>query len=327
MLSVAFHGHERFRSWIPHGFDYLGPEETERQIRIMAEVRSLFRGAGYLEITPPALDFAPTFNLTSRSAIEPPFFETRGGEGDLLAVRSDLTVQVIKARANGRLGDGFPCRFSYVQPVFQDRSWGSGARRETLQAGVELIGEVEGGDRFQEILDLARSMLQRFGFEPRILYGDARFPETLFRRVPERARNELSLAFHNKDSGRLARLCGEAELPPSLARIFAEAPLAFGDAAALDRLEELCREETELFQILREARQRSGVIYDFSLVRELSYYTGPVFEAYVPGGADKVFTGGVYDYLYQEFSGEARPACGFALNLSILLENMRSTAV
>ncbi|MEQ9363773.1 MAG: ATP phosphoribosyltransferase regulatory subunit [Leptospirales bacterium] len=310
---------ERFRSWIPHGFDFLNPAETRIQLDLKEKVRAKFQAAGYLEIVPPMFDFARTFSLTARGAAQSPVFQVRAGEGELLAVRSDLTVQVVKAVANRRLKQEFPARYSYIQPVFQDRPWGSGSSREILQAGVELVGEGS-PDRFDEILNLARECLAACGGSPRILYGDVRFLEYLFQMIPERARPDLSLAFHNKDTGRIRRISEEAGLSADLIRVLTEVPLTFGGPEAMDRLKEICAGQPRLMDILNEAARRRDVIFDFSLVRELSYYTGPVFEAYIADSNETVFTGGVYDDLYAEFTGDQRPACGFALNLSTLVE-------
>jgi ATP phosphoribosyltransferase regulatory subunit len=312
---------ERFRSWIPHGFDYLSPAETATQLRLKEQVRSVFQSAGFQEIVPPMFDFAPTFSLTARGSAHSPVFQVRAGEGEVLAVRSDLTVQVIKAVANRRLKQDFPARYSYIQPIYQDRPWGSGQKREILQAGVELLGEAA-PTRFREILDLARTCLAACNGEARILYGDVRFLEQLFELVPGQIRSELSLAFHNKDTGRIQRVCEEAGVADDLTRILTGVPLAFGGDAAMRQLLELCEGHPKLIAILNEARQHTDVIYDFSLVRELSYYTGPVFEAYIAGNHETILTGGVYDELYGEFAGEPQPACGFALNLSILVEHL-----
>jgi ATP phosphoribosyltransferase regulatory subunit HisZ len=320
---MAFRGQERYRSWIPHGFDYLDARETERRLAAASRVRGLFAAAGFREITPPSLDFAPTFSAIARAGHPLPGFELRGREGELLAVRSDLTVQVIKAAASGRLGREEPGRYSYIQPVFQDRAWGSGHSRETYQAGVELIGPASG--RVGAMLALARECFAAADQKLSILYGDARFVEILLRELPEAARAEASLALYNKDTAELRRLLEAHAVAADLAVLLAETPLLFGDKAVLDKLLRLTAGRTELVAILEEARAVDDVIYDFSLVRELSYYSGPVFEGYLSGGHEKALTGGVYDGLYREFAGVDRPACGFALDLSLLARALAKT--
>ncbi|MCB1318825.1 MAG: ATP phosphoribosyltransferase regulatory subunit [Leptospiraceae bacterium] len=315
---------ERFRSWLPHGFDFLTPADTERLNRMVSALRQTFHSADYQEITPPTLDYARTFSLTTRDSLHSDTaFEMRGSSGDHLAVRTDLTVQVVKAVANGRLSQDFPVRFCYLQPVFQDRPWGQGHRREMFQAGVEWIG-TDAADRFRVLLALARDCLAHFEREASILYSDARFLKLLLEAAPPRQRAELSRLVYNKDSAAIRRLNRQLDLAPDLARILEEMPLTFGGPEALDRLEEICQGRPELMAVLREAREIPDVVYDFSLVRELSYYTGPVFAAYIPGSNEKVATGGVYDELYAEFASDNKNACGFALNMTALLEQQLS---
>ena len=64
--------------------------------------------------------------------------------------------------------------------------------------------------------------------------------------------------------------------------------------------------------------------FDFSLARELSYYTGPVFAAYIPGTNERIFTGGVYDDLFSKFSDtEQCKACGFAIDIPLMVEKFK----
>ncbi len=318
---------DKHRSWLPHGFDYTTPEETRTLRRLEARVRRSFEEKGYQEILLPMVDFARTFQETARDPSDSVLFETRDRTGDALAIPSDLTVQVIKGSASGRLGHTFPARFSYIQPVFHDRPWGSGHKREMIQAGVELIGEEHSDEAFQEVLELGRSTLEDLGFQPRILYGDARFLEILFRPIPGDSRRELSLAFHTRDTARIREICKEEKIPGELCQTLQEVPLTFGGAEALTELRKILKEEPELLELLDLAEKRKGVIYDFSQVRELTYYTGPVFEGYVEGENERIFSGGVYDSLFHHFSSERvrRSACGFAINLRALAELTPST--
>ena len=311
---------DKFRSWIPHGFNFLSLKETEAITRLSDSLRINLKKKGFGEIIPPTFDFYQTFQLTTRQA-QNPLFEIRDASGEVLAVRSDLTVQVIKAVASGRLGKNLPLNLFYIQPVFQDRPWGAGSRREVLQAGVEMVGD-KTSDRFLKLLSLAREQLTLNNLTPKFLYGDMRFLDALFENIPENLRSKLSEAFHLKDTTLIRNLARDAGLSSELTGILVEVPLIFGDGAALDELETLCKKNDKLLYCIREARNISDVVYDFSLVRELSYYTGPVFEGYIPASKEAVITGGVYDSLHEQFSGEKETACGFAVNLSIISEHI-----
>ncbi len=310
-------GNEKYKSWIPRGFRFYNAPEARRCLLLQGLFREMFGLKSYQEIIPPALDYLPTFQLTASRANHSGFFETRDSDGEALAFRSDLTVQVVKAAASGRLGENSPGRFSYIQPVFHDQPWGSGHKREILQAGVELIGD-DSNTRFSEILDLARVCLERAGFVPSIIYGDVRFLDYLFKDLPADLRESLSESFHNKDTAKIVRLCQAYELDAATCTLLSEIPLVFGSASALEKLRSLCRNRPELTALIDEAATVKNVLYDFSLVRHLSYYTGPVFEAYIPQSREKVLSGGIYDDLFKMFSGKTRTACGFAANLTIL---------
>ena len=316
---------ERYRSWLPHGFDFLNKENTQKRIYLETEIRKIFVESGYQEISPPILDYAATFQLTTRHARRNPTFQFKAGEGEQLAIRSDLTVQVIKAAANGVLSGDFlnsPQRFFYIQPVFHDHSWGAGHKREILQAGVELLN-TEKENRVTELLQLVRKCVAIEKLQPNILYGDVRVIEQLLQKVPRNIRSALSLALHNKDTVMIHTLCQQAGLERKYVQLLTEMPLLFGDKEVVQKLKEMCNDDSELFSLFQEAEGLPGVIFDFSLVRELSYYTGPVFEAYIDSSTEKIFTGGIYDDLFSEFSdGKRCSACGFALNLSLMIEKI-----
>jgi ATP phosphoribosyltransferase regulatory subunit len=59
------------------------------------------------------------------------------------------------------------------------------------------------------------------------------------------------------------------------------------------------------------------VIFDLGLMRDLSYYTGAVFEVYDPALGEPLGGGGRYDDLLARF-GRPMPAVGFALTIDRL---------
>ncbi|MEM3440577.1 MAG: ATP phosphoribosyltransferase regulatory subunit, partial [Candidatus Bathyarchaeia archaeon] len=61
---------------------------------------------------------------------------------------------------------------------------------------------------------------------------------------------------------------------------------------------------------------------DFSLIRDLEYYTGAIFEISIEGLGMPVGGGGRYDGLIGKFCGADVPAVGFALNINRLMEAM-----
>ncbi|HUX46652.1 MAG TPA: ATP phosphoribosyltransferase regulatory subunit, partial [Desulfosporosinus sp.] len=74
-----------------------------------------------------------------------------------------------------------------------------------------------------------------------------------------------------------------------------------------------------IYRYLHDFGVQANVSLDLGILRGFSYYTGAVFEGYVPGMGFPVVEGGRYDTLYADF-GVPQPATGFAIHLGNLLE-------
>jgi len=66
------------------------------------------------------------------------------------------------------------------------------------------------------------------------------------------------------------------------------------------------------------------LVFDPTLVRGMSYYTGPIFEIKMPELSGSVAGGGRYDEMIGRFTGQNTPACGFSIGferiITILME-------
>jgi histidyl-tRNA synthetase len=64
--------------------------------------------------------------------------------------------------------------------------------------------------------------------------------------------------------------------------------------------------------------------FDPTLVRGMSYYTGPIFEVAMPQFGGSCGGGGRYDEMVGRFTGQSAPACGFSVGferiITILME-------
>lgn len=67
------------------------------------------------------------------------------------------------------------------------------------------------------------------------------------------------------------------------------------------------------------------MVFDPTLVRGMSYYTGTIFEIAIPGFGGSCGGGGRYDKMVGKFTGKDVPACGFSIGferiIMLLLEN------
>ena len=335
----------KYRSWLPYGFDYYDGDLVAKKIEAEYNLRKLYSAHHFTEISLPTLDFAATFSLAHNANKEGFNFTFKGREGEVLSLRSDLSVLLIKAFANGHLCPSKNAkkeeaqiqehRFSYIQNIFQDYPWGSGHKREIWQAGIEVLHPtpiLNPLKRVREVLELAlestRTIVPTITKELKVLYGDVRVITNLFSLFPQNIHQELGQALHKKNIDGLKELCKKEKVKEELSYILKELPLLFGGKEVLGELITLCKNYPTLQNIFEETKllELDGLIFDFSLINELSYYTSSVFEAYHPSTHQKIFSGGVYDKLYSEFSNSKNfGAAGFALDLSNILSNLGST--
>ena len=80
-------------------------------------------------------------------------------------------------------------------------------------------------------------------------------------------------------------------------------------------LEDSCASDLETIISSVEAVKTANfqIVFDPTLVRGMSYYTGPIFEISIVGFAGSVGGGGRYDEMIGKFTGQQTCACGFSI--------------
>ena len=88
-----------------------------------------------------------------------------------------------------------------------------------------------------------------------------------------------------------------------------------------------CRDNlSEIFSGVNAAKTADfTLLFDPTLVRGMSYYTGTIFEVELKEFGSSCGGGGRYDEMIGKFTGQNTPACGFSIGferiITILLEN------
>jgi ATP phosphoribosyltransferase regulatory subunit len=303
------------------------PEEMRELRAIGDRVRAVFDRAGYGEVHTPALEYEDVLRRGEERAAGARY-RTFDEQGEVLALRSDMTIPIARVVATRYADAEPPLRFSYFARAWRATDRGVGESREFLQAGVELIG-VAGAEGEAEVVALTIAALDEAGLRRhRVGVGDGALYRSLLgsfgvleeRHTPmleslsrrdlvglERHVDQLGLGSADRDLlVRLPQLRGGREVLDQAAS--AAAGAAGGPTgAALEGLR-------ALYDLLAERGVADRVIFDLGLVRELGYYTGSVFEVYDPAVGFTLGGGGRYDELIGRF-GRDLPACGLALDV------------
>jgi ATP phosphoribosyltransferase regulatory subunit len=303
---------------IPSGTRDVLPDEM-RELRAMTDrVRGVFERAGYGEVYTPALEYERTF-AREDLWMTTPAYRMFDEQGNVLVLRSDMTVPIARVAATRYAHADPPLRFCYQAHAYRGVRPQRGQSREFLQAGIELIG-APGPEGTVEVLSVLCAALDAAGLESyRVGLGDASLYPSLLESlgVEATARERILSELADGDFVGVEREVRSLGLSETDIELLLGVPRTRGGPDVLDGLtgplEEAAAGMREVHaQLAPEVAAR--IIFDFGLVRSIGYYTGAVFQVYDPAHGVPIGSGGRYDELLAQF-GRPLPAVGFALNV------------
>jgi ATP phosphoribosyltransferase regulatory subunit len=301
---------------IPAGTRDVLPDEMRELRAISSRMRATFEEAGYGEVHTPALEYEEVLRRGEQHAAGARY-RTFDESGEVLALRSDMTIPVARVVATRYAGIEPPLRFCYFAHAWRAVERGVGEPREFLQAGLELIG-VDAPEGEAEVLALTIAALEAAGLRRhRVGVGDGSLYRSLLKAVdvPEEEHLPLLECLSRRDLVALEMRVSRLAVGDGARELLVSLPELRGGPEVLDRAEGVELEGLrELHELLAERGVADRVIFDLGLVRELGYYTGAVFEVYDPAVGFALGGGGRYDDLLGRF-GRALPACGVALDV------------
>jgi ATP phosphoribosyltransferase regulatory subunit len=302
---------------IPSGTRDVLPDEM-RELRAITEaLRCAFEREGYGEIYTPAIEYESVVRQAGRGA--QPAYRVFDDHGNILALRTDMTVPIARVAATRYASAQPPLRFCYFAHAYRQVRPHRGQMREFLQAGIELIG-APAPDGTAEALSVMCRALEAAGLTTfRVGLGDAALYPALMAAcaVPEAARGALLEALGERNFVALEHEVAQLQLAADEARLLVTVPQVRGGPDVLEAppgpVAEAVTGLRRVFELLDDA-VAERVIFDLGLARGLGYYTGAVFDVYDPALGVPIGGGGRYDDLVGRF-GRSLPAVGFALTV------------
>lgn len=309
---------------IPPGTRDVLPEEMRELRALETALIDVFESKGYGEVATPTLEYDEVLTRGGGRGDHAAyrFFDENG---ELLALRSEMTVPIARLVATRYAQVEPPHRFCYLAGAYRAISPQRGEMREFLQAGVELIG-ASPAEGTVEVISVLEAALDAAGLGSAVIgLGDA----DLYRDLLDE--NGLDEAAREGVLERLAAhdLVGlETELEEGgagaeqIATCLALSQLR-GGAEVLEQArgygaEAVARAADRLGDVNQALGSRTGghrVQFDFGLMRDLGYYNGAILEVYDPAVGQVLGGGGRYDGLMERFGLEGLSAAGFALYL------------
>ena len=301
----------------PSGTRDVLPDEL-REVHAIAEgMRRVFDAHGYGEIRTPALEYEAVLTRGDPAAADPAY-KLFDEQGNVLVLRSDMTIPIARVVSTRYATAGLPLRFCYVAHAYRSVRPSRGQDREMLQAGIELVGVPEHAGTAEALTVLCRA-LDAAGLEGyRIGLGDAALYPSLLdaHGVNDDARRRILHELQTRDFVGLEREVEGLRLGPSATEALLRVPQRRGGAEVLEAAGEAADGlRAVVAELPPEVAER--VIFDLGLARSLGYYTGAVFEVYDAALGAPLGGGGRYDDLLGRF-GRDLPAAGWALNVERL---------
>ena len=310
---------------IPVGMRDLLPEEIAMQERLEEEVLSLFRQWSYQKVLTPTLEFIACVQPDVEQGDTLYKFFDR--EGRILALRTELTTPIARLVSTRMRGANLPLRLCYGADVHRNAPV---RHREFRQVGVELVGsDQELADA--EVIALAVEAIAGLGLKNyQFNLGHMGIFSGLMLEagIDESLQAKLEEALARKDMVGVESWVRQSGLPGRVQELLLRLPHFHGGEEILDEVlnwseRPAIREAVEslrrIYRYLKNFGVQENVSLDLGILRGFSYYTGAIFEGYVPGMGFPVVEGGRYDALYADF-GAPLPATGFAIHLGNLLE-------
>jgi histidyl-tRNA synthetase len=327
---------------LPKGFRDFLPSEMIRREYVFSTVRDVFHRFGFEPIGTPVLELTETLMGKYGEEAENLIFSARHGRSDKdeLSMRYDLTVPLARIFAQYETHLPLPFKRYHIAPVFRGERPQRGRYREFYQCDVDIVGVAE-MSADAEILNVVVTALRRLGFtrfavkinNRKLLTGIGSYSGVPDDQLPDLYRSIDKFDKIGADGVReeLLRRGLAAEVVSRMMELITARQPGLEN---LDFLDEVLGSIPAAREGLQELRELAGWLdqssvdpqfyeFDFTMVRGLGYYTGPIFETVITEpNLGSITGGGRYDDLIGLFRKESLPTTGTSLGIERIIDLM-----
>lgn len=244
--------------------------------------------------------------------------------GKLMALKPDVTLSILK---NSKDVPHCTQRVYYNENVYRI-SGETHEYKEIMQTGLECMGIIDFFNTM-EVLELAARSLSTLSKQYVFEISHMAFLKGLLQEAGagEVFDEAITGCIDEKNPHEIRRICGKYNVSEDVTEKLVRFTGIYGDRnKVLSELENLCSTD-EMESALSELRNISAALdgtefdkqvrFDFSLVNDMKYYDGIVFQGFIEGIPEVVLSGGQYDRLLSRMGRESG-GIGFALYLDLL---------
>ena len=324
------------------------PNEMQIRDYVMQVIKETYRSFGFTPIETPCMEHISNLSNKQGGENEKLIFkilkrgeklnlEKAETEADLVdaGLRYDLTVPLVRYYSNHSNELPVPFKALQMGNVWRADRPQRGRYRQFMQCDIDILGEPSNLAEIELIL-ATTTTLGKIGFknfeirinERRILKAMAAYSgfsedsyDTVFIILDKMDKigldgveEELVKAGFSKESvDKYLSLFHGVEKADDGLTFLAEELKGFLEEEVESNLKEI------ISSVLTTKAAEFKIIFDPTLVRGMSYYTGTIFEIAMPEFGGSCGGGGRYDKMVGKFTGKDVPACGFSIGFERII--------
>ena len=320
--------------------DFLFDEMRERK-KCENTLRKVFETYAYQEIKTPLFEDLSLFTTKSGDEIVDQLYNFTDKSNREITLRPEITAPVARLYINELQKTAKPIKLYYFGSCFRYERPQKGRFRQFWQFGCELIG-AKSPEGEAEAIAMAEQSLEELGIDgAEIHINHLGIIRGLFKHfnigieIQEKIMTLIDKGDKDLLENELLKLSNENMIQDSnLVNILIRLIGLVGKNEILEDLENLVSKYSETSEVLGEFKEFiillksfkiSNYTINLGIARGLDYYTGIVFEIYVPElGAQKQVAGGGSYNLVELFGGENVESTGFAFGFDRLMNAIES---
>ena len=334
-----------------NGMKDILPAEMEIRDYVTSVIKDTYRSFGFTPIETPCMENIANLSNKQGGENEKLIFkvlkrgeklnlETAKEEADVVdfGMRYDLTVPLSRFYANHANDLPTPFKALQIGSVWRADRPQRGRYRQFTQCDIDILGEPSNLAEI-ELITATTTTIGRLGFknfeirinERRILKAMAAYSG-----FEEKDYDSIFITLDKMDKigleGVAAELGEEGYAKESIDKYLElfellkdRKDVAEGVAFLKDKLGDFMDQEvadslTEIATAVNATKNAEfTLVFDPTLVRGMSYYTGTIFEIAMPEFGGSCGGGGRYDKMVGKFTGNDVPACGFSIGFERII--------
>lgn len=326
------------------------PEEMQIRDYVIGVIKETYRGFGFSSIETPCVEHIENLCSKQGGENEKLIFkilkrgdklnlETANTEEDLVdsGLRYDLTVPLARYYSNHM--NELPAPFKALQmgSVWRADRPQKGRFRQFMQCDIDILGDASPLAEIELIMATTTLLgkLNFKGFQVRI--NDRKILKAMaaYSGFPEESYDTVFIILDKMDKIGLDGVAEELKESGFSDSCIEKYLKLFEQSADVQQLKSILGDflpqdtADSLSMIIESVKNTMAgefqIVFDPTLVRGMSYYTGSIFEISMEGFGGSVAGGGRYDEMIGKFTGNQTAACGFSIGferiITILMDN------